>query len=168
MHFGTFTREWIEMFSKMGYKERRETGGGRWEAEAPPDASWAHLQVQRSLSLSLVLNWVPAWVRLLVRPAVPLKPSAWRLELGEQKKKLSEKLSRRRRPCLVGAPNGNCPDFSVSESNYCHVCKLNTAQSCLPKSASLSSFNTAGYQRDERGKISNLASPAFFGLSYRL
>lgn len=76
MHFGTFTRGWIEMFNKTCCKEGQiETG----EVEGickPPDASWAHLQVQRSLSLSLVLNWVPVWVRLLVRPAVPLKPSA--------------------------------------------------------------------------------------------
>lgn len=42
----------------------------------PPEASWAHRQVQRSLSLSLVLNWVPEWARLLIRPAVPLKFSA--------------------------------------------------------------------------------------------
>lgn len=41
-------------------------------ANVPPEASWAHLQVQRSLSLSLVLNWVPEWARLLTRPAVPL------------------------------------------------------------------------------------------------
>lgn len=40
---------------------------------APPEASWAHLQVQWSLSLSLVLNGVPVWERLLVLPAVPLK-----------------------------------------------------------------------------------------------
>lgn len=70
------------MCNRIHYKETDWNGSGRG-AEAgggghciPPDASWAHLQVQRSLSLSLVLNWVPVWVRLLVRPAVPLKRSA--------------------------------------------------------------------------------------------
>lgn len=77
MHFGTFIRGWTEMFNKMCYEERQiETGVEVEGSCVPPDASWAHLQVQRSLSLSLVLNWVPVWVRLLVRPAVPLKPSA--------------------------------------------------------------------------------------------
>lgn len=83
MLFRTFTRGWIEMFNRIRYKETDWNGSGRG-AEAggggghcvPPDASWAHLQVQRSLSLSLVLNWVPVWVRLFVRPAVPLKRSA--------------------------------------------------------------------------------------------
>jgi len=71
--FGTFTRGWIEMFNKKCCKERQIK---MKQLRVPPDASWEHLQVQRSLSLSLVLNGVPVWVRLLVRPAVPLKPSA--------------------------------------------------------------------------------------------
>lgn len=84
------------MFNRTGCK--RETdwdGGGRSERAigaddwrfAPPEASWAHLHVQRSLSLSLVLNWLPVWVRLLVLPAVPLNPSAWRLERVEENRK---------------------------------------------------------------------------------
>lgn len=84
------------MFNTMGYKERQIETEVDEEKQIPPDASWEHLQVQRSLSLSLVLNWVPVWVRLLVRPAVPLKCSAWRLDLGQQEKNFSKKLSCRR------------------------------------------------------------------------
>jgi len=54
------------------------------QAAVPPVAIWAHLQLHWSLSWSLVLNWVPEWVRLLVRPAVPLKPLAWRLVRNRQ------------------------------------------------------------------------------------
>lgn len=64
-----------EMIAFMGWEECLTRSGfrrGRCRANIPPEASWAHLQVQRSLSLSLVLNWVPEWARLLIRPAVPL------------------------------------------------------------------------------------------------
>lgn len=97
------------------------------DATLPPDASCAHLQVQRSLSLSLVLNWLPAWERLLVRPAVPLKPSAWRLE---RKKKMNIEIQQKSsaagapihylKPCwatcwmLQMTVSGNCPQTGWS------------------------------------------------------
>lgn len=66
---GVFLRVCVKVF-----------GSSLIDSALPPDASWEHLQVQRSLSLSLVLNWLPVCVRLLVLPAVPLNPSAWRLD----------------------------------------------------------------------------------------
>lgn len=65
---------------------------GVWLGSVPPEASWAHRQVQRSLSLSLVLNWVPEWARLLIRPAVPLKFSAWRLYFQKKKKERKKRI----------------------------------------------------------------------------
>lgn len=55
-----------ECLTRSGFRH------GWYRANVPPEASWAHLQVQWSLSLSLVLNWVPEWAKLLIRPAVPL------------------------------------------------------------------------------------------------
>lgn len=118
------------------------------DATLPPDASCAHLQVQRSLSLSLVLNWLPAWERLLVRPAVPLKPSAWRLERKKKNeyRNSAKKLSCRRSYSLFKAMLGNLlaaandsewklpPNWlKLSISKVIQSCsaKLNTAQLCL-------------------------------------
>lgn len=38
---------------------------------------WAHLQMHRSLSTSLVLKSLPGWLMLLILPADPVRPFRW-------------------------------------------------------------------------------------------